>query len=117
MYALPEPHQVVVDLIVGPTELLEKNDVLIAFLLGIEEDFLEVDVGRLVVLEEVLLGVLDDAVGAEGHEALRIAAEVGEHFVLVVGAVDPALLCVLGQRGGVDARHPLNQTIIITSAL
>lgn len=61
--------------------------------------------------------MLNDAVGAEWHEAVRIAAEVGEHFVLVVRAVDPALLCVLRQSGRVDARHPLNQTIIITSAL
>jgi len=61
--------------------------------------------------------MLYDAVGAEWHETVCIAAEVGEHFVLVVGAVDSALLCMLGEGGWVDARHPLNQTIIITSAL
>ena len=117
MYAFPQSHQIIVYLIISPTELFEKNNVLVAFLFGIHKDFLKVYVGWLIVLEEVLFSVLDNTVGTEGHKAIRIAAEVSEHFVLVVGAVDSALLCALGQSGRVDTRHPLNQTIIITSAL
>lgn len=65
---------------------------------------LQVDICRLVVFEEVLLGVFDDAVGAERHEALRVAAEVGQEFVGVVGAED------LSRLGGlVYSRHSLDR--------
>jgi hypothetical protein len=46
-------------------------------LLGLHEHILQIHVHWLVVLEEVLLCVLHDAVGAKRHQALRIAAEVG----------------------------------------
>ncbi len=59
---------------------------LIAFLFGIVDGLDKVDVGRFVVLDEVLFSMLDDAVGTEGHETLCIAAEVGKKFSGVVGA-------------------------------
>lgn len=48
--ALPQSHQVVEDLIVVFIELLEDHDMLVALLLGLGDDFEEVDVGGLVVL-------------------------------------------------------------------
>jgi len=49
---------------------------LIALLFGISDSIVDVDIHWLVILEEVLLGVLDDAVGAEWHETVEVAAEV-----------------------------------------
>jgi hypothetical protein len=78
--ALPETHQVVVDLIVAAVEFLEDDDALVALLLGVRDDLLQVDVGGFIILEEMLFGVFDDAVGTERHEAVSVAAEVGEEL-------------------------------------
>jgi hypothetical protein len=53
----------------------------------------------------MLLGVLDDAVGTQRHQALTVTAEISEEFVGMVGAVDLADLGILGERGLVDAGH------------
>ena len=76
---------------------------LVTSLLCLVQRLLEVEVGRPIVLEEVLLGVLDYAVGAERHQALSIAAEVGQELLRVVGAEDLAQLGRLGEGG--HSRH------------
>jgi hypothetical protein len=79
--------------------------VLIAFLFNFSDYLLEVDVGRLIILQEVLLGMLDDAVGTQRHQALTIATKIGEKFIGVVSAVYLSDLAILGQRCLVDSGH------------
>lgn len=79
---------------------------LVTLLPGLCKRLLQVDICGLVVFKEVLLSVLDDAVGTQRHEALGVAAEVGQELVGVVGAEDlPSL------RGLVDSRHSLDNLI------
>jgi hypothetical protein len=51
-------------------ELLQANDVGVALLFGVLKGIVEVDIGWLLLAFVVLFGVLDDAGGAERHEAL-----------------------------------------------
>jgi hypothetical protein len=74
-------------------------------LFGVADGIEEVDVGGFVVLYEMLFCVFDDAVGAEGHEAVHVAAEVGEELSGVVGAEDFFDLLVLGEGGLLGSRH------------
>lgn len=99
MYTLSQSHNIVIDIVIALTQLLKHHDVLVAFLLCVVDRFEDVDIGGFVVLDEVLLGMFNDAVGAEGHEALCIAAEIGEKFCGMVRAEYFFDLCVWGDGG------------------
>jgi hypothetical protein len=76
--ALPEPHGIVIQFVVGTTQFLVDDDVLIALLLGFGDGIMNVDIDGAVALQEVLLRVLDDAVWTQRHQAVGVAAEVGQ---------------------------------------
>ena len=67
MDALSQSHQIVKYFIIAFVEFFKNDDMLIALLLRLGDDLLQVDVGGLVVLKKVLFGVLDDAVGTQRH--------------------------------------------------
>ena len=58
-----QSHQIIKDFVIWSIELLKDNDMLVALLFGLLNDIVYVDVARFIALEEVLLGMLDNAVG------------------------------------------------------
>jgi hypothetical protein len=62
MDTLPQSHQIVKNFIVSLIQLLENDDMLVALLLRLCNYLLQIHIGRLVVLKEMLLRVLYDTV-------------------------------------------------------
>lgn len=99
MYAFPQPQDIVINLVVVFTELLENDDMLVALLFSVTNGFNQIDIGRFVIFDEVLLSVLNDAVGTKGHEALHVTAEVGEKLGWVISTEYFFDFCGLRHRG------------------
>lgn len=49
--------------------------------------------------------MLDDTVGTQRHQAVTVTTKISEELVGMVGTVDLADFCILGERGLVDAGH------------
>ena len=105
MDALSQSDQIVKYFIIAFIEFFKDDDMLVTLLLRLGDDFLQVDVGGLVVLKEVLFGVLDNAVGTQRHQAFAVAAKICQKFVGMVCAVDFSYLAVLGKSSLVYSRH------------
>ena len=76
MDTLPQAHQIVKYFIVSLIQLLKNYDMLVALLLRLCNYLLQIDIGRLVVLEEMLLRVLDDTVWTQRHQTLTIKTKI-----------------------------------------
>ena len=105
MDTLPHAQNIVINPVVVLAQLLEHNNMLVAFLLGVADGLQQIYIGRFVVFYEVLLSVLDYAVGAQRHQALHVAAEVGKELGRVVRAEDFPYFGTLRHGGGLCSRH------------
>ena len=105
MYTFPNTCEIVEYFIIITVEFFKNNDMLITLLLGLCNSLLQVDIGRFIIFEKMLLSVLYDAVGAKRHETVSITAEVGKEFVRMISTEDLTDLGWLGKSGLSDSRH------------
>jgi len=105
MNAFSKSDHIVKDSVITSVKFLINNYVLIALLFCVGECVVDIDIEGTVILKEVLLSMLYDAIRTQGHEAVGIATKISEYLIGMISTHNPSVFIGLRHGSLYDPRH------------